>query len=162
MFKILTTLTSMTLLTLASTYALAIRESETFEVSVTIPTAEFYVLPSESDWIHREQRLVWNLVTSELSPLRKNFDVKNTNGGISARLNAEPYLSNGRDTDNIPLIVTFNKQRLTVNAEEVISETDGKTGKRVGLEIAAVKPDDGYKAGEYYGNVNMMFEAIAP
>jgi hypothetical protein len=32
----------------------------------------------------------------------------------------------------------------------------------MGLEIAAVKPDDGYKAGEYYGNVNMMFEAIAP
>lgn len=152
----------MAMLTLTSTSVFAIRFSETFDVSVTIPTAEFHVIPSDTDWIHQEQRLNWNPVTSELSPLRKQFDVKNENGAISARLYFEPYLSNGNDTDDIPLVVTFNNKRLTLNPDEVISEMDGRTGKRVGLEIAAVKPGDGYKSGDYYGSVHMIFEAIAP
>lgn len=162
MFKTISTVTSMMMLTLASPSVYAIRVSETFDVSVTIPTAAFHVIPTDPDWIHLEQRLNWNPVTSELSPLRKQFDVKNENGAISARLFFEPYLSNGRDTDNIPLIVKFNNKRLTLDPDEVISEMDGRTGKRVGLEIAAVKPGDGYKPGDYYGSVHMIFEAIAP
>lgn len=162
MFKVIMTGASMAMLTLASTCAYAIRFSETFDVSVSIPTAEFHVIPSDPDWIHREQRLNWNPVTSELSPLRKQFDVKNENGAITARLYLEPYLSNGRDTDDIPLLVTFNQKRLSLDPEVVISEMDGKAGKRVGLEIAAVEPADGYKAGDYYGNVHMIFESVAP
>ncbi|WP_433738885.1 CS1 type fimbrial major subunit [Pseudomonas putida] len=162
MFKSIMTATSMVLLTLVSTCVFAIRISETFEVSVTIPTAAFHVIPSDPDWIHREQRLPWNPVTSELSPLRKYFDVKNENGAIAARLRFEPYLSNGRDGEDIPLKVMFNNKRLTLDPDEVISETDGRTGKRVGLEIAAVKPGGGYKPGDYYGSVHMIFEAVAP
>jgi hypothetical protein len=131
-------------------------------VSVTIPTAEFYVLPVDPDWIGREQKLNWNLTAEELSTLRKYFDVKNSNGAITARLSEEPYISNGRESDNIALDVQFNEVKLTVNEAEVISQADGKAGKRVELVIAAVKPDDGYKTGEYYGSVNMIFEAIAP
>ena len=162
MFKTLMNVISMMALTLVSACAYALVEREIFEVSVTIPTAEFYVLPTELDWIGREQRLNWDLTAQELSPLRKHFDVKNSNGGITARLSEEPYLSNGRDVDNIALDVQFNRIKLTVDDATVISETDGKTGKRVELVIAAVKPDDGYKAGEYYGSVHMIFEAIAP
>ncbi|MNP44558.1 hypothetical protein D3C76_1384230 [compost metagenome] len=77
-------------------------------------------------------------------------------------MSEEPYLSNGRDVDNIVLDVTFNRIKLTVDNAEVISELDGKAGKRVELVIAAVKPDVGYKSGEYYGSVHMIFEAIAP
>lgn len=162
MFKTISAVTSMAMLTLFSTSSFAIRVSETFDVSVTIPTAEFHVIPSDPDWIHLEQRLNWNPVTSELSRLRKQFDVKNENGAISARLFFEPYLSNGRDVDDIPLIVTFNNKRLTLDPEEVISDVDGRAGKRVELEIAAVKAGDGYKPGDYYGSVHMVFEAIAP
>ncbi|WP_160106726.1 CS1 type fimbrial major subunit [Pseudomonas izuensis] len=162
MFKVILTTISMMMLALTSTCAFAIRISETFDVSVTIPTAAFHVIPSDPDWIHLEQRLNWNPVTSELSSLRKQFDVKNENGAISARLHFEPYLSNGRETDDIPLIVKFNNKRLTLDPDEVVSEVEGRAGKRVGLEIAAVKPGDGYKAGDYYGNVHMIFEAIAP
>ncbi|AWY42993.1 adhesin [Pseudomonas putida] len=162
MFKLITTAVPIVMLALTSTCAFAIRISETFDVAVTIPTAAFHVIPTDPDWIHREQRLNWNPVTSELSPLRKQFDVKNENGSISARLYFEPYLSNGRDTDDIPLVVTFNNKRLTLDPDEVISELDGKAGKRVGLEIAAIKPVDGYKAGDYYGSVHMIFEAVAP
>lgn len=162
MFKTSMSVISMMWLTLASACAFAIVERETFEVSVTIPTAEFYVLPTEPDWIGREQKLTWRLQAQELIPLRKQFDVKNSNGEITARLSEEPYLSNGRDVDNIALDVQFNRVKLTVHDAPVISETDGKTGKRVELLIAAVKPEDGYKPGEYYGSVHMIFEAVAP
>ncbi|KQZ82722.1 CS1 type fimbrial major subunit [Pseudomonas sp. Root562] len=161
MFKATRVTLSLALL-VSSGAAQAITERETFEVAVTIPTAEFYVLPSESDWIHQEQPLHFNPVTGQLASLRKNFDVKNTNGGISARLNAEPYLSNGRPIDNIPLIVTFNQKRLTLDAEQVISELDGRLGKRVRLEVAAADMPDGYKPGDYFGSVHMIFEALAP
>ncbi|MGF6328961.1 hypothetical protein ABH909_001839 [Pseudomonas sp. BS3782 TE3695] len=162
MFKTLITVTSMVFLTMASVCAYATVERETFEVSVTIPTPEFYVLPVDPGWIGREQKLDWNLTSEELSPLRKHFDVKNTNGGIAARLSAEPYIHNGRDMDNIALEVQFNRIKLSVDNSEVISELDGKAGKRVELVIAALKPDDGYKPGEYFGSVHMIFEAIAP
>jgi len=162
MLKKWITVTSMVCLTLVSVYAFAIVERETFEVSVTIPVAEFYVLPVDPGWIGHEQKLPWDLTTEELGSLRKHFDVKNANGAIAARLSEEPYLSNGRDVDNIVLDVTFNRIKLTVDNAEVISELDGKAGKRVELVIAAIKPDVGYKSGEYYGSVHMIFEAIAP
>jgi hypothetical protein len=162
MSKRLITLTSMVLGTLTSACALAIVERQTFEVSVTVPNAEFYVIPVDPGWIGREQKLHWNLTSEELNPLRKHFDVRNSNGAIAARLSVEPYLSNGRDGDNIALAVRFNRTRLTVDNTEVISQLDGKTGKRVELEIAAVKPDDGYKPGDYHGSVHVIFEAIAP
>lgn len=162
MFKAIVTVTSMVFLTLLSTCAFAVRVSEKFEVSVSIPSARFYVIPSDPDWMHLEQRLPWNPVSEELGALRKHFDVKNDSGAIAARLSFEPYLSNGKGTDNIPLAVSFNSRRLTVSADEVVSEIDGKAGKRVNLEIAAVKPDGGFKPGEYYGSVHLVFEAVAP
>lgn len=140
----------------------AITERQTFEVSVSIPSAEFYVNPSDPDWIHQEQVLPFNPVAGRFTPLRKNFDVKNVNGGITARMSVEPYLSNGRDADNIPLTVTFNRKLLSLDAEEVITELDGRAGQRVGLEIAAGLPVEGYKPGYYYGSVHMIFEAPAP
>jgi hypothetical protein len=162
MIKRLITLTSMVLGALTSVSTPAIVERQTFAVSVTVPSAEFYVLPVDPGWIGREQKLHWNLTAEQLSPLRKHFDVKNSNGAIAARLSMEPLLSNGRDGDNIAVDVTFNRIKLSVDNAEVVSQVDGKTGKRVELVIAAVKPDDGYTPGEYYGSVHMIFEAIAP
>ncbi|KAA0960446.1 CS1 type fimbrial major subunit [Pseudomonas sp. ANT_H12B] len=162
MIKQLITLTSMVLATLTSVGAPAIVERQTFAVSVTVPNAEFYVIPVNPGWIGREQKLNWNLTTEELSPLRKYFDVRNSNGAIAVRLSMEPYLSNGRDSDNIALAVRFNHTRLTVDNTQVISQLDGKTGKRVELEIAAIKPVSGYKPGDYHGSVHMIFEAISP
>ncbi|WP_339449135.1 CS1 type fimbrial major subunit [Pseudomonas sp. EA_5y_Pfl2_R50] len=140
----------------------ALVERETFDVSVSIPVSEFYVLPVDPGWMGLEQKLEWDIVTSELSPLRKHFDVKNSAGGVAARLNAQPYISNGRDSENIALDVRFNKIKLTVNNAEVISAIDGKAGKRAELMIAAVKPAIGYKPGAYYGSVHLIFEAVAP
>ena len=138
--------------------ALAARFVEQFEVSVTIPTATFYVLPVDPQLLEREQRLNWNPVTSTLSPLRANFDVKNINGGISARLSERAYLSNGQD--EIDLNVVFNKVPLTLDSQPVVD--DARPGRRVMLEIAALQGPDGFKAGEYHGTVHMIFEAMSP
>lgn len=162
MFKATLVTTSLALLLAVSGVVQATNFRETFEVAVTIPTAEFFVIPSDPGWIHQQQLLPYSPITNRLAPLRKNFDVKNTHGGISARLSAEPYLSNGQARDDIPLIVTFNSKRLTVDAEEVISELDGRAGRRVGLEVAAVEVPNGYPPGSYYGSVHLIFEALAP
>lgn len=135
-------------------------ERETFEVFVEIPTAQFYVLPVDPMLVHREQTLDYNPISAQLSPLRAQFDVKNISGSIGARLDAEPFLYNGKD--RIDLRVTFNQHVLGLASTEVVSSADAAPGKRVALEIAAIKPADEYAPGNYYGTVHMVFDAIAP
>ena len=135
-------------------------ERETFEVSVTIPTADFYVLPVDPQLVQREQVLAYNPVSSQLATLRAPFDVKNVGGAIGARLDQAAYLFNG--TDRVDLRVKFNDVELGLTQSEVVSTAEARPGKRVGLEIAAIKPDDDYRSGHYYGTVHMVFDAIAP
>lgn len=135
-------------------------ERETFEVYVTIPTADFYVLPVDPQLVQREQRLAYNPVSSQLASLRAPFEVKNIGGAIGARLDQEAYLFNG--TDRVDLRVTFNDVELGLTQTEVVSAANARSGTRVGLEIAAIKPDDDYRPGNYYGTVHMVFDAIAP
>lgn len=160
MFKLLTRLLVLTALVFTAGYARAIEERHAFDVSVTIPVHEAYVLPSEPDWMGQEQQLAWNLVTSQLSRLRKNFDVKNLSGGVAARLGAEPYLFNGRY--RIDLRVLFNQVPLTLDSAEVVNAAEAQIGRRAELEIAAIEPDEGYKPGEYYGTVHIVFDFLAP
>jgi len=135
-------------------------ERETFELHVTIPTIDFYVLPLDPQLVQREQRLLFSSITSELSPLRTTYEVKNSNGAIGARLGEEAYLSNG--VERIDLRVKFNNVELTLDSNQVVSAIEARPGRQVPLEIAAVKPDDGYTSGDYYGTVHMVFDAVAP
>jgi len=152
----------MLMLTCASTFAA--REEHTFEVSVDIPTLGFYVIPAETNWIHLEQQLLWNPVTSTLGGLRKNFDVKHDTSAIEARLESEPYLSNGRDEQNIYLRVTFNGQELSHDPQprQVVTAEQARAGGRFALDIQPRAPAGGYKTGHYYGNVHLVFNAAAP
>lgn len=156
------TLTAMTVLMCSSTWAA--REEHTFEVSVIIPKLAFYVIPAEPDWIHQQQRLNWNLSNSTLSSVRKRFDVRHDSSAIEARLEAAPFLSNGRPGDDIALRVSFNGVELSpdVTPRQVVSAADAMTGSRVLLQIDPVKPEGGYKPGDYSGNVLMLFSAKAP
>jgi hypothetical protein len=151
-------------LLLACTCAHAAREVQEFEVSVSIPTSSFHVLPADPGWISREQRLPWSLLNSTLGGLRKDFDVKNEGGAIEAQLDGVAYLSSGESRHDINLQVVFNGKVLKVGeAVEVVSSVDAKQGRRVLLEITPQVPDDGiYKPGSYFGNVNMMFNAVLP
>jgi len=161
-FLMLKTLTT-TLLLLTSTWALAAREEHVFEVSVRVPTLQFYVTPTDPGWMHQEQVLPWDVRKSTLGSLRKEFDVLNDGGAVSAKLDSAPYLSNGNAPDNIQLKVKFNGVELDAQAyKQVVSAQDAKVGSRVQLEIVPQMTAGGYKSGSYYGNVNMMFNAVTP
>lgn len=155
-------LTAMTALMGSLTWAA--REEHTFEVSVSIPTRSFYLIPSEPDWIHRPQQLNWNPSTSTLSSVRKHFDVRHDTSAIEARLEAAPYLSNGRPVDDIGLRVSFNGVELSPDTVPrlVVSAADASVGTRALLEIAPVMPSGGYRPGDYSGNVLLLFNARAP
>lgn len=148
-----------------SAWAFAAREEIEFFVSVDIPTLGFYVIPSEPDWIHREQILPWNVNTSTLGGLRRNFDVRHDSSAIEARLESFPYLTNGRDSrDNINLRVSFNGKELSNHPvpQQVVTAEEAMAGSRVRLEIEPREQVGGYKPGDYYGTVNIIFNAAAP
>lgn len=138
----------------------AIREEKTFEVTVNIPTPDFYVLPNDPGFLEREQKMGWDINRKTLLPLSTSFDVRNANGGITARLGHEPVLSNGKDL--ISLNVMFNNQLLTLSDTQVIAESEAKAGVRVPLRIEAIMPVDGFVAGEYYGSAQIIFDAMTP
>lgn len=149
---------------LISEVAWAAREQQTFELSVTVPSRTFYIIPAESDWIHRPQRLNWNHANSTLGGLRKHFDVRHDTSAIEARLDSAPYLSNGRPGEEIALRVSFNGVELSpdVAPRQVLTQAEAAAGTRVLLGIQPVKPPGGYKPGDYDGNVLLLFNARAP
>ena len=151
-------------LTLCSAALFAAREEHRFEVSVDIPTLGFYVIPAETDWIHRPQILPWNVTTKSLGGLRKQFDVKHDTSAIEARLDSEPYLSNGRDEQNIYLRVSFAGTQLTHETppRQVVTAEQARVGGRYALDIQPIVPAGGYKPGSYYGTVHLIFNAVAP
>ncbi|WLH85920.1 CS1 type fimbrial major subunit [Pseudomonas sp. FP2338] len=147
-------------LALLSFSAIAAREEAVFHVSVKVPTNDFYVLAVNPGFVEREQVMSYNTVTGQLSALREHFDVKNARGGIQARLSYVPVLSNG--PNSIALNVTFNGHPLDLDATLVVPEDEARAGKRVPLVIAAVQPEDGFVPGDYFGSVQIMFDALSP
>ena len=150
-------------LTLFSAESFAAREEHRFEVSVDIPTLGFYVIPAETDWIHRAQILPWNISTKSLGGLRKHFDLRHDTSAIEARLENAAFLSNGREEQNIYLRVSFADTVLTHETpRQVVSAEQARAGGRYALEIQPITPAGGYKPGSYYGNVHLIFNAAAP
>ncbi|RON84457.1 CS1 type fimbrial major subunit [Pseudomonas fluorescens] len=150
-------------LTLFSAESFAAREEHRFEVSVDIPTLGFYVIPAETDWIHRAQILPWNISTKSLGGMRKNFDLRHDTSAIEARLENVAFLSNGREEQNIYLRVSFADTVLTHETpRQVVSAEQARAGGRYALEIQPITPAGGYKPGSYYGNVHLIFNAAAP
>ena len=147
-----------------SCLAIAAREEHTFEVSVLVPTRAFYVIPSDPDWILRPQILPWDVGTSRLGTLRKYFDVRHDTSAVEARLELQPFLSNGHAADDIALHVRFNGVELShaIEPRLVVSAADAAVGSRVLLEIEPQQPAGGYRAGDYYGSVLLLFNARAP
>ena len=160
MFKTLVRSLLFSTLTLPLLPAWGTVERETFEVLVTLPTVDFHVLPVDPQLVEREQPMQFNTLTSGLLPLRANYEVKNANGAINARLAEEAYLSNGRD--RIDLLVLFNNVVLSLDSNRVVSAAEARPGRRVGLEISAVRTDEDYAPGNYHGTVHMVFDAVAP
>jgi len=140
------------------------REKLTFDVSLTIPNRAFYIMPSEPGWIHLPQEMVWNNINANFNTLTRYFEVRHDTSAIEARLETLPYLSNGLESQDILLWVTFNGVSVStdITPREVVSAPEAAAGKRALLEIDAVKPVNGFRPGEYTGNVVLLFNAVAP
>ncbi|MED7667244.1 fimbrial assembly protein [Pseudomonas moraviensis subsp. stanleyae] len=149
---------------LTATLAWAAREEHTFEVSLTIPSRPFYIIPADPDWIHRPQVLAWNPVTESLGNLEKYFDVRHDSSAIDARLAFEPFLDTGESGEVIDLRVTFNGVELSshITPRQVVSQEEAAAGKRALLKIEPIKPSSGFRSGQYSGNVVLLFSASAP
>ena len=154
----------MAILALTSSMAFAIGEARhAINLLATIPSDVFYVLPVDPDLIVKDQRLIYDPFSSQLSTLRAQFDTKNSNGSIAAMLENAAYLSNGVPAENIQLAVTFNGRALNHTAPvEVLNDADSTPGKRVELTVAPTKPTNGYVAGDYTGVVALRFDAVLP
>ncbi|MDF2644022.1 fimbrial assembly protein [Pseudomonas sp. CFBP13508] len=164
MIKQSTALVLLAAASLSGSEAWGAREEHTFEVSLTIPSRPFYVIPAEPDWIHRPQQLFWDYPKATLGSLEKNFDARHDSSAIDARLLLDPFLENGRPGEIIQLRVTFNNVELSshVLPRQVLSREEAAAGKRVALKIEPVEPVGGYRSGNYYGNVLLMFSASTP
>ncbi|TKK39234.1 hypothetical protein PflCFBP13517_23010 [Pseudomonas fluorescens] len=132
--------------------------NHTIQLEAVVPTADFYVLPSDTSWIGNTQTFNYNPTTETLTSLTKQFDVKHSAGSITGKLLAPAII--GSAGNNIPLTVKFNTKSLSTTDQEVVTKEQAATASVVNLEIIPVKPTDGYVPGSYTGNVQLSFDAV--
>lgn len=139
-------------------------QSYTINLTATVPSASFQVIPVDAGWIDQTQDMGYDIATSKLKVFEKQFQYKNTAGGIQATLtgnlntDGKPQLSNGSDV--IPLAVSFNNVALSKTATTVVTAEAAKTGGRTALKIS--QADDKALAvnGSFTGSVAMIFEPV--
>lgn len=139
-------------------------QSYTINLSATVPSENFQVIPVESGWVNQTQEMGYDIATNKLQIFEKQFQYKNTAGAIQATLtgnlnsDGKPQLSNG--TDVIPLTVSFNNITLSKTAATVVSADAAKAGGRTALKISQ-DSDSALKVhGSFTGSVAMIFEPV--
>ncbi|MFL9628766.1 CS1 type fimbrial major subunit [Aeromonas jandaei] len=148
------------LLLVSNTLMAAERVEHTVTVTAQIPTENFYVQPV-GDWMSTPQKLIFNPFSQKLDPLAKQLEMKSTIGPIKGYLVYPATMASGKES--IGLTVKVAGVALTTTSAELLTQSDARAGKQIGLEIIpAVAPTGGYKPGNYQGIVSMMFESEAP
>ncbi|HBH7065075.1 TPA: adhesin [Enterobacter cloacae] len=139
-------------------------QSYTINLSATVPSDSFQVIPVDSGWIDQTQDMGFDIATSKLQVFEKQFQYKNTSGAIQATLtgnlnsDGKPQLSNGVEV--IPLAVSFNNTPLSKTATEVVSESAAKAGGRTSLKITQDVDAALAVSGMFTGSVAMIFEPV--
>lgn len=142
----------------------ATTQDYTINLSASIPSDTFQVLPVEAGWIDQTQDMGYDIATRKLKVFEKQFQYKNTAGGIQATLtgnlsaDGKPQLSNG--TDVIPLSVTFNNVAISKTAATVVQSDDAKVGGRTTLKIAQLDEKALSVNGLFTGSVSVIFEPV--
>lgn len=158
-------LVSAAILSSACAYAVN-QQSYTINLKADIPSDAFQVVPVENGWINQTQTMGYDLNTMKLQTFEKQFQFKNTSGGIQAMLtntdsNGDAILSNGNDI--IPLKVEFNGVQLSDSTQVVVDDATAKVGGRTMLRISQADKNALAVNGSFTGQVAMIFEeAIAP
>lgn len=143
--------------------AMALDERHTYEVFVDVPALSFYVLPADTALFIHEQRLHWDVIRSDFTPLRTHFTVRNQAGGLQARLGQEAVLQRGFDNQgDIKLKVMLNNIHLSTTPTLIVDSATAQNEARVALNINAIKPAQGYSPGLYMGSVSLIFESAPP
>lgn len=139
-------------------------QSYTINLSATVPSDAFQVIPVDTGWISQTQDMGYDISTSKLQVFEKQFQYKSTSGAIQATLTGnlntqgQPQLSNG--TDVIPLKVTFNNQEVTNTPATVVEATDAQAGGRTSLKISQADDAALTVNGSFTGAVAMIFEPL--
>lgn len=136
----------------------------TIDLEATIPSDAFQIVPVTAGWISQTQDMGYDIATKKLQVFEKQFQFKNTSGGIRAALtgnlntSGQPQLSNG--TDVIPLAVKFNGVALSKTATTVVTAGAAKTGGRTTLKISQADDKSLTVNGSFTGSVSMTFEPV--
>jgi hypothetical protein len=139
-------------------------QSYTINLTATVPSDSFHVIPVDAGWIDQTQDMGYDIATSKLKVFEKAFQYKNTAGGIQATLtgnlstDGKPQLSNG--TDIIPLAVSFNNIALSKTATTVVQSDAAKAGGRTALRISQADDEALDVNGSFTGSVAMIFEPV--
>ncbi|MCU6336878.1 fimbrial protein [Enterobacter quasiroggenkampii] len=141
-------------------------QSYTINLSATVPADDFQVIPVDTGWIDQTQDMGYDIATSKLKVFSKDFQYKNTAGGIQATLagnlnsDGKPQLANGSG-DVIPLTVKFNNIALSKTSTTVVTADQAKSGGRTALQIAQADDKELAVSGSFTGSVAMIFEPAA-
>lgn len=142
------------------------QQSYAIDIKAEIPSDAFHVIPVDSGWINQTQTMKYDLATAKLQSFEKQFQYKNSSGGIQAALtntdaNGDAILSNGSDV--IPLKVEFNGVRLTDTSTTVVDDKAAQAGGRTMLRISQADNQSLTVNGSFTGQVAVIFEeVIAP
>ncbi|WP_447840920.1 CS1 type fimbrial major subunit [Enterobacter bugandensis] len=131
----------------------------TITVTANVPTSAFYVTPV-NDWINTPQVMAWDPLNESLNPITQQFQIKSTEGAVTAKLLNNPIISS--DTDSIPLSVSLNGKVVdTATKTEILTKEEAPQGLRVPVKISSSHSGT-YQPGDYSGYVNILFETAAP
>lgn len=140
------------------------KQSYIINLTANVPSDSFQVIPVDAGWIDQAQDMGYDIATRKLREFRKDFQYKNSAGGIQATLtgnlnsDGKPQLSNG--TDVIPLSVIFNNVALSRTATTVVEAAAAKAGGRTALRIAQADDMALDVSGSFTGSVSMIFEPV--
>lgn len=131
----------------------------TISIEAVIPAAEGLQVATVGGWDAITQAMGWDLARQELKPINQEMDMK-SNAAIEGYLTSAASLTSG--SNSLPLTVAVNGKVLQAGAAAkttILTETEAQASRRVGVDIKATKPTDGYVEGNYAGQVYMMFES---
>ncbi|MGH8385704.1 MAG: CS1 type fimbrial major subunit [Pseudomonas sp.] len=159
MFKKIAFAAPLAVLALSSSAVFAAGEARhSISLVAHVPTNGFYVVPTDSDLVNKDQRMDFVPSTNSMREVNGFFDVRNNNGSVHASLESVPQLFSG--ANKVDLQVSFNNKVLTTTPALVVGEAESNDNYRAPINIkalGAIPP-----AGDYAGAVTMMFDAVTP
>lgn len=134
-----------------------------FDVEVTIPSSEFYVV-TDSGWEAYPQEMFWQESRLALSRIERHLKMKNVRGGINVYMPEEPELLSPSSAVSVPLHVTIAGKAISAgqeNARRVLNAHQAATEKIVPLIISQKAPfPDRPPSGLYQGAVTLIFDSV--